>query len=217
MITDTDIFQAELRRWVERYEQHLDQLPVLLEHLRDRANPMKAGSLEERVGGGGGDTPAPFRLDPVDDCDDLWSSLVEYIGEVAERLQDPAPGAAGASWAVKGSVRGIPAWMGPDEAYRAAYELIAWLIDRAEKVHALALKDSEDHLFSLIRKLMTRYVIPPIERPSHRRLCIGEDEEGRMVGCGERAVVVDWIIGDVGEARCAVCGAVYTREEDTHD
>lgn len=200
MLTETDIYRAELRRWVERYEQHLDQLPVLLEHLRDRAIPLKAGSLDERVGGGGGEAPLPFRTDPVDDCDDLWASLIEYVREVAERLQQPAPGAAGAAWATSNTVRGIPASMDADGAYRAAYALIAWLIDRAEKINALELRASEAHLFGLIRKLMGRYVIPPIERPVHRRTC---------TVCGERAVVVDWILGDAGEAVCKVCGAVY--------
>lgn len=204
MLTDTDIFQANLRRWIERYEQHLDQLPILVEHLRDRANPTKAGSLNERVSGGGGEASTPLRLDPVDDCDDLWAALVEYLGEAAEKLQDPAPATA-RSWTAGGSVRGIPAWMSADDAYRAAYELIAWLIDRAPRIHALELTDSEEHLFALIRKLMSRYVVPPIERPSRRRMCSV---------CGEYAVVVDWVIGDVGEAKCRVCGATYAPAVD---
>lgn len=204
MLTDTEITEAETRRWVERYEQHLDQLPVLLEHLRDRANPLKAGSMNERVSGGGGEAPLPFREDPVDDCDDLWAALVEYVGEVAERLQDAAPDAAGASWATSGRVRGIPAWMTPDDAYKAGFALIAWLIDRARRILALALDDSEGHLFGLIRKLSNRYVdAPPVERPAHRRTCSV---------CGERAVIVAWLFGDTGEAECRVCGATYAPE-----
>lgn len=204
MLTDTEITEAETRRWVERFEQHLDQVPMLVETIRDQANPLKAGSLNERVSGGGGEAPLPFRVDPIDDCDDLWASLVEYIGEVAERLQDAAPGAAGAAWAVSGSIRGIPARMTPDDAYKATYELIAWLIDRARRVRMLQLDDSESHLFGLIRKLSKRYVdAPPIERPAHRRTCSI---------CGERAVLVAWLLGDTGEAECRVCGAVYAPE-----
>lgn len=203
MITDAEIYTAELRQWRERYEQFLDQLPILLETMREHANPLKAAGLSERVSGGGGEAPLPFRADPVDDCDDLWSALVEYVGEVAERLQDAAPGAAGASWASSNGIRGIGAGVSGDQAYKAGFVLIAWAIDRAEKIQALGLRDSEDHLFSLIRKLMGRYVVPPIERPSRRRLCSV---------CGEYAVVVDWILGDAGEAACAVCGAVYAIE-----
>lgn len=205
MLTDQDIYQAELRRWTQRYEQHLDQMPQLLEVMRDGMNPLKAARLDtERVSGGGGEAPLPFREAQADDCDDLWAALVEYIGEVAERLQDAAPGATGASWAVSGSIRGISGGVSADEAYKAGFVLIAWLIDRAPKIHELALTDSEDHLFSLIRKLTKRYVdAPPIERPAHRRTC---------TICGERAVVVDWILGDAGEACCRICGAVYAPE-----
>ena len=165
---------------------------------------MKAAGLSERVSGGGGEAPLPFRADPMDDCDDVWAALVEYIGEVAERLQDPAPGATGASWGVQGNVRGIGAGVSGDQAYKAGFVLIAWLIDRAEKVRDLHLVDSEQHLFGLIRKLVKRYVdAPPIERPAHRRFCSV---------CGERAVLTDWVLGDSGEAVCRVCGAVYAPE-----
>ncbi|MEU4016198.1 hypothetical protein AB0E56_13145 [Microbacterium sp. NPDC028030] len=204
MLTDTEIYAAELRMWRERFEQHLDQVPVILETLRDQAHPLKAARLAEKVSGGGGEAPLPFRADPVDDCDDLWASLVEFVGEVAERLQEPSPGAAGASWGVQGSVRGIGAGVDGDRAYKAGFALIAWLIDRAQKIHWLGLRDSEDHLFGLIRKLMGRYVAPPIERPSRRRQC---------VVCGEFAVVVDWVLGGTGEAVCRTCGATYAPEQ----
>lgn len=202
MITETEIAVAELKRWKERYERILDQLPVLLETLRDRALPLQAVRLDGvRVSGTREGSPLPFRDDPVDDCDDIWASLVEYVGEVAERLQDPAPAAVGASWAVQGSVRGIPAWLDADGAYKAGWTLVAWLVDRAERIHALQLTDSETHLFGLTRKLLKRYVdSPPLERPAHRRDC---------TVCGERAVVVDWVLGDAGEAECRACGAVY--------
>lgn len=204
MLTDTEIYAAELRVWVERFEQHLDQLPVLLEVLRDGVNPLKAAGLSERVSGGGGEAPLPFRADPMDDCDDVWAALVEYIGEVAERLQEAAPGATGASWATSGNVRGIGAGVSGDRAYKAGFVLIAWLIDRAENVRDLHLVDSEQHLFGLIRKLVKRYVdAPPIERPAHRRFC---------GVCGEKAVLVDWVLGDAGEASCRVCGATYENE-----
>lgn len=205
MLTDTEIYTAELRMWQERYEQHLDQVPQLLEVLRDGVNPLKAARIDtERVSGGGGAAPLPFRADPMDDCDDVWAALVEYVGEVAERLQETAPGATGASWAASGNVRGIGAGVSGDQAYKAGFVLIAWLIDRAEKVRDLHLVDTEQHLFGLIRKLVKRYVdAPPIERPAHRRFCSV---------CGEKAVLVDWVLGDSGEAVCRVCGAVYAPE-----
>ena len=204
MLTDTEIYTAELRVWRERFEQMLDQVPQLLETLRDGVNPLKAAGLSERVSGGGGEAPLPFRADPMDDCDDVWAALVEYVGEVAERLQELAPGATGASWGVQGNVRGIGAGVSGDQAYKAGFVLIAWLIDRAEKIRDLRLVDSERHLFGMIRKLVKRYVdAPPIERPAHRRFCSV---------CGERAVLTDWVLGDAGEASCRVCGATYENE-----
>jgi len=205
MLTMQEIHDAEVRRWTERYEQLLDQVPMLLEHLRTMANPLKAGSLGERVTGGGGEAPAPVRLDPVDDADDLWAGLIEYTLDVAHRLHEPAPAAAGDTWTARGSVQGLPAHLDADGAYRAAWEVVGWLIDRAPRIHPLALTDSEQHLFGLVRKLVARYVTPPIERPSHRRECSV---------CGERAVVVSWVIDDTGEARCAVCGAVYSPDQE---
>jgi len=209
MLTEAELYTAELRQWRERYEQHLDRVPILLETMRDHAHPLKAGGLSERVSGGGGEAPLPFRADPVDDCDDLWAALVEYVGEVAERLQDAAPGATGASWASSNGIRGIGAGVSGDEAYKAGFVLIAWLIDRAENIRDLQLRDSEDHLFGLIRKLVKRYVdAPPIERPAHRRFCSV---------CGEKAVLTDWVLGDAGEASCRVCGATYETKEQSDD
>ena len=204
MLTDLDIYTAELRTWRERYEQYLDQVPVILETLRDAAQPLKAARLAEKVSGGGGEAPLPFRADPVDDCDDLWASLVEYVGEVAERLQEPAPAATGASWASPNGIRGIGAGVNGDQAYKAGFALIAWLIDRAAAVYELRLDDSEQHLFGMVRKLARRYVdSPPIERAAHHRWC---------GVCGETAVLVDWVLGDSGEASCRVCGAKYENE-----
>ena len=206
MLTEAEIYTADLRMWRERYEQHLDQVPQLLETLRDGVNPLKAARVDtERVSGGGGAAPLPFRADPMDDCDDVWAALVEYVGEVAERLQEAAPGAVGASWGVQGNVRGIGAGVSGDRAYKAGFVLIAWLIDRAERIRDLHLVDTEQHLFGLIRKLVKRYVdAPPIQRPAHRRFC---------TVCGERAVLTDWVLGDAGEAVCSVCGATYSPDQ----
>lgn len=203
MYTMQEIHDAEVRRWIERYEQMLDQVPQLLETMRDQMNPLKAAGLSERVSGGGGAAPMPFREAQADDCDDLWAALVEYVGEVAERLQETTPGATGASWGVSGNIRGIGAGVSGDRAYKAGFVLIAWCIDRAEKIQALGLRDTEEHLFSLIRKLQARYTVPPIERPSRRRQC---------TVCGEFAVVVDWVLGGTGEAVCRTCGATYAPE-----
>ena len=148
---------------------------------------------------------SPSGLTPLMTATTCGGALVEYLGEVSERLQDPAPAAVGTTWAVDGAARGMPSWIDGDIAYRAGYVLIAWLIDRAIDVHDLRMKDSENHLFGLVRKLASRYIIDPIERPASRRWCSV---------CGEKAVAVAWVVNDSGEAVCRVCGATYAAPDD---
>jgi hypothetical protein len=193
-------------RWTQRFEQHLDQVPMLLEVLRGaRGGVHAARTGSERVSGGGGVAPSPLRETPVDDADDLWAALVEYTGEVAERLQDPAPAAVGATWAIDESVRGLPSWMNSELAYTAGFVIVSWLIERGVDIASLRMNDAEEFLFSLIRKLQSRYVLDPIERPAHARTCSV---------CGERAVVVSWVSDETGEASCRVCGATYAPEDE---
>lgn len=203
MIADTGIADAAERRWVHRFEAHLDQVPLLVEFLRGHMVPLKAGALDERVTGGGGEAPVPFRVDPVDDADDLWAALIEYTGEVAERLGVPLPHSGNDIWRPNGAVQGIPAHLGPAGARRAAFTVIGWLIDRAPRIRPLQLGDSEGHLFGLIRKFGARYMVPPVDRPARRRIC---------TVCGEQQVVVDWILGGTGEAVCRTCGATHAPE-----
>lgn len=203
MITAHDLADATERRWVQRFEAHLDQVPVLIEFLRGHRVPLQAGSLNERVTGGGGEAPVPFRVDPVDDADDLWAALIEYTGEIASRLEQALPVTGSDVWATFRGTQGIPAHLGPAGARRASFTIVAWLIDHAPRIHPLELTDSEDHLFTLIRKLSARYVVPSVDRPAHRRVC---------TVCGEQAVVVAWLLGGTGEAECTTCGATYSPE-----
>ncbi|PRB01778.1 hypothetical protein [Microbacterium sp. MYb64] len=203
MFTDTEIVEAEQHRWVHRYEAHLDQVPPLVEFLRGHRVPLKAAAMSERVTGGGGEAPVPFRLDPVDDADDLWCALVEYAGEVAERLEHALPVTGSDIWATFRGIQGIPAHLGSTGARNASFTIITWLIDRAPRILPLELTDSEDHLFALIRKLSARYLVPPIDRPARRRVC---------TVCGEQTVVVAWLLGGTGEAECTTCGATYSPE-----
>lgn len=203
MFTDTEITDAAERRWVHRFEAHLDQVPPLVEFLRGHMLPLKAGALAERVTGGGGAAPVPFRLDPVDDADDLWAALIEYAGEIAEHLETALPVNGSDVWASNGAVQGIPAHLGPNGARRVTFLMIGWLIDRAPRIRPLGLDDSEGHLFALIRKLSARYLVPPVDRPARRRVCSV---------CGEQAVVVAWLLGGTGEAECRTCGATYAPE-----
>ena len=60
MITDLRLGSVRERIWRERFEQHLDQIPQLLEIMREQRVPLAAArSDSERVSGGGGSNLYP--------------------------------------------------------------------------------------------------------------------------------------------------------------
>lgn len=203
-MTTLDIVDLDTARWVRQYEWHLDQIPAILHTLRDEAVPLKAARLDNiRVSGSREQAPLPFNADMVDAGDDLWAALAQYLGHVAELLGETVTDAA--SWTRRGEAVGLSSHIRGREALALAYRVIAWLIDHARQVAAFTvLQDTEDHLFALIRKLRTRYMIPAVERPARRRQC---------TTCGEQAVTAAWVDGinarPVLVATCRRCGATY--------
>ena len=194
----------DFHSWRVRFEWHLDQVPILLTTLRTMENPLKATRYDlDRVSGSVEESRAPMRVEAVDDADDLWAALVQYVANVAELLGVPTPSAVRASWSTRGEVAGLAPTVTGREVSFLAFDLIVWLIERADRVVELPLGESEAFLFGLIRKLRARYTMPVAERPARRRTC-------RV--CGDRAVGMEWV--DDGDriavlvAKCARCGAI---------
>ena len=200
------ILDAEVSRWVRRFEWHLDQLPGILELLRSDASRLKASRLTERVSGGGGPARLPFNEDNGDTADELWAAVFEYASEVAERLGRNLT--TGSAWRSSTGTMGVSSRVSGYQARVVAFELIAWLTAHAVEIAALPMNDAEDHLFGLIRRLRVQYMLPSVERPSRRRICSV---------CGERAVGAEWITGvnlrPVLVAECRFCGATYDDPE----
>ena len=200
----------DTERWVQRFEWHMDQLPVLMSTLRTLSVPLRAVRLDvPRVSGTHDPRTLPLRADVVDDADDLWAALAQYAANVADLLGVDPPRALRASWAHGGDVVGVASGVSGRDASFLTFEVIVWLLDRLGDIAGLPLGDSEEFLFSLIRSLRARYMVPNAERAARRRVC---------VVCQERGVGVSWLDVDgvaVRVGRCRRCGAVYG--EADHD
>ncbi|WP_456285958.1 hypothetical protein M1D46_14995 [Microbacterium sp. JZ70] len=104
--------------------------------------------------------PLPFRLDSVDQADELWAALIEYTLEVADTLGTDRPHVLRATWFQRGNVAGIRAAATGRDVSWAASEVVGWLVTNMLAVAALdALRDSEEHLFELARKARGRHTI----------------------------------------------------------
>lgn len=201
------VMDLDVARWVRRFEWHLDQLPGILEVLRNDSSSLKSSRYDSvRVSGSREQTPLPFKVDLVDAADDLWAAAIEYSTEVAERIGLSLTTAA--SWRTSSGAMGLSSRVTGYQARVVAFELIAWLIKHAEAIAGLPMNDAEDHLFGLIRRLREQYMLASVERPSRRREC---------TVCGERAVAAQWVTGDNGRAEllaeCRRCGEGYDEPE----
>lgn len=192
--------EAQWRAWVKRYTWHIDQVPGLLEAIRASVVPLASTRYDGmRVSSSREGVPMPFRVDAVDDADALWAALVQYTLNVAELLDVPGPGGLMLTWRSRDEAAGIPSRASQRDVRIAAFEVIAWLVQRVEAIAPLeALEGTEDFLFTHIRSLRARYTSAPKPRP-----------EGFCHVCGETAVVSEWTgDGSTLVSRCTACGDV---------
>lgn len=194
------------RRWEKRSAWHLGQAGAVLEALRSDMIPLGAQSFEGRVSGSKDEAPAPMRVDPTVDADELWSVLCEYAGEIADKLGATLPASVGLVSARRDPQNGIAAGVLPGVVAQAARDVARWLTGRADVIYLLHLDESEDFLFGLTRRLRTRWVIPLDERTPRRQCGL----------CLEWRVTAQWVDTDtkpVLVASCRGCGAVYSDPE----
>lgn len=188
--------------WAQRYVWHLDQIPALLAAIRGSVIPLKAARYDsDRVSGGGDAARLPFKVEAMDDADELWALLVLYAGEVVSLIGGSSPSVLrGWSWSTR-EVAGVPAGVGAVDILSASAEVVRWLCDRVETIAGLSgLEDSEDQLFARVRGLRQAYRLAVHPARSRRRRCLH---------CGEAGVVGSWeTVGgrEVGRLWCVVCG-----------
>jgi hypothetical protein len=107
-----------------------------------------------------------------------------------------------ARWRARGEAQGIRS---TGDVRRDAFAIVGWLIDRVDWIAPLpALEESEDFLFTLIRRHRARY-LGARDRRKSRRLC-------PLCRTGEVVVTfVEAPLSTKGEraAKCSLCGEVY--------
>lgn len=204
--------------WESSFRWHLSQVAPLLAHLRDSMVPLAAGSLDARVSGTR-EVPLPFRSEPMDDADRLWSKLVWYGSTVAQSLRsDDAPGVLTRPWLdAQGNIRIYPGEDWRDTGNLAA-AVTRWLIEHAEDVERIAddISGEEFDLFDDIRRTLARYRFHPVRLRTSASVC---------VLCGAVAVRAEWNANRRGDVdvtvQCTRCGERYdpreTRMEQTSD
>lgn len=189
-----------------RYAWMLTQVPVILAHLRDSMIPLQATRYDSTRVDGTRDQPLPFRVEPMEDADQLWSDLLTY-GRVIARHIYPAPHALTGTAA--NTIRASTQWQ---EAGDAAFTVTGWLTFHEERIAQLEVDaDGEANaLFATIGRLLGKHRIHPARlRTTPTRCAL----------CGELAVRAEWAInrdGDVAQTvQCTACRLRYDPEEVT--
>lgn len=181
------------------YAYMLAQVPVIIAHLRDSMIPLAGTDYDRTRVDGTKEQPLPFRIQPMQDADELWAALTDYGNEIARHIH-PSP------YALLTKLRASTQW---HDAGDAAHTITAWLIEHEERIAQLPDDDAREQsalgLFPLIGQLLGRYDITP------RRLRV---RRGRTcVICGEDAIYAEWEIGRNGQVattvQCTVCGQRY--------
>lgn len=177
----------------------LDQLPDLVQVMREQVTPSIVFAGGEPVAGGGDKHTIPVRGDVLDDLDALWGNLDEFVDEVAQVLgyahaphsrifADPRRSRGAAGTNTPGASQSPAEWR------TAALMVVRWIRDRFE---LFALSDSEEFLADLIQQLRGRYM--PHDKPHWwhtKRLCDV---------CQTRSIGVTWEHGHLLVA-CTECG-----------
>lgn len=182
------------------YAWMLQQVPVIVAHLRDTMIPLAGNSHDRTRIDGTREQPLPFRLQPMLDADQLWDALTDYGRFVAAWIQ-PSP------YALTVPLRASQDWR---EAGDAAHTITAWLINHEDRIAALNLNvaGTDDVLFTLISQQLNRYRITP------RRLRTRTTSCGT---CGADAVYAEWTLNARGEIaqtiQCTRCRRRYDPRE----
>lgn len=190
--------QAERTR-TEWFIWHIRQIPFQLAHLRELTEtPIAAVDTSvTRIMGGNEQARLPYRVDPADDADLLWTTLILFAREVAEHTGNPAPKATRTRmWNGKTEPQGLPLCT-PTEAFSLAAEIIQWLeVCARQIVHGLG--QAPDNLVDHIREIRSRY---PRSEPRFKAY-----RPHPCPICGERTIEPIWGAGGLAGVKCDSCG-----------
>ncbi|MBS3180690.1 hypothetical protein [Leucobacter manosquensis] len=187
--------------WSGSFRWHLEQVPWQLLHMRALAESTLAAqdTTAVRVSGGSEKARLPYRVDPADDADLLYATLVIFGREVAEKIGGSSPKPLRTRmWKGRDEPQGLPVCT-PQDAMGLAAEICRWLIACTHQIaHDETLHDAPESLIDLIRDMRRRYPqAAPKFRAYRPRPC---------PTCGERTIRPIWGTDGLAGAICDACG-----------
>lgn len=197
------------RTWTEWFTWHLRQAPFQLAHLRELTQTTIAAqdASAVKVAGGKDQAPLPYRVDPADDADLLYATLIIFGREVAEKIGGASPKPLRRRmWRGRDEPQGLPS-CSPGEAFSMSTEITLWLEACTHHIaHDETLNSAPDDLIDLIRKIRARYPRSSPKFKAYRpRPC---------PTCGERTILPTWGPDGLDGARCDHCGQTWEKKPE---
>jgi predicted RNA-binding Zn-ribbon protein involved in translation (DUF1610 family) len=186
--------EAKLRAW--RCKKALQSAPELVEFMRSMVARAERGeSLPEAV--------VPLQTGIVQDADDLYTRLVEWVTYWHRLLVTLPPATTPAAWKIweHAERTGLPAGVTPRGASALVQLQTMWLL---QKQHQIQLHPSHEtyqaDIIKLLSKMRAAYPVEARrEKPTFSRAC---------PTCGEFTVTADWWSprGEDVDVKCEHCG-----------
>ena len=147
---------------------------------------------------------APMRITAVDDLDEVYAQLINWVSFWAETLEVAPPSTAVVAWSNLKEVQGFRAGTTPEGAQFLVRLQTMWL-----GVHAPQIRDNEtvtvyqEDIVNVLGALRGKYPMAP--RPPR------EISERPCTTCGEYSVGAEWNSDDLTDVtvQCAHCGEEY--------
>ncbi|GAA4762471.1 hypothetical protein [Microbacterium gilvum] len=205
---------AMWQAWRHEFEWHLDQVPLLLETMREHVVLVRSTRYDQvKITGGGYVDNMPSAVgSPADrDSNLLWAMLVVFTKSATEWINAEVLPPAAPIYPVLAQDRRT--WLedrvvvDPDGRTAGARADVTtkWLIAHAERIYPIeALDTYREGLFRTIRRYRAIYSAAGTVRRDRPITC-------RV--CGQAGVLSDWITGADGRGtqigRCKHCGEQY--------
>ena len=183
-----------------RARRTLNDAPGLIAYARSLAVPSLGVMSDGMPRATSKEAPLPFRADSIDDTDDAYARIIEWVTYWAETLQVNPPATVVVVWKRDDEVQGFRAEATPAGAGQLVQILVTWLLIRWDAI----LTDTAGPVFiddvnDIFRTLFGKYPRAPRRpRDVHARQC---------PVCGEHAIGAVWHSEDVHDVavQCEAC------------
>lgn len=192
------------RAWTEWFTHHLQSVPWQIHHMRELAeHTVSAQDTTAVVVDGTTDKGRlPYRVDPADDADLLYATLIIFGTEVTEKIGGSSPRALRERmWRGRHEPQGLPVCT-PHEALHLTMEITRWLTTSAHAIaHDNTLHDAPDDLVRVIRDMRRRYPRAEPRFKAYRpRPC---------PVCGQATILPIWGTTGLEAMKCDTCGKTW--------